>query len=172
MRLTILIALAFLSFFLCCVNIEKIEQPDSVKAGDGFKVKITGAIGDTSNSEGQKYYGIIGILVPDDWKVSEVKYSNSVKGEMVRKERLMTALDLEYPTPEGYVWYGFISPDVHDITKEMSNTKVAVEIKLIAGKEKGTYNLDYRLGACTNPDIIASDLIWGEFLEPIIIDVK
>jgi hypothetical protein len=172
MRLIILIAIALLLSFLCCVNIEKIDQPESVKAGDVFKVTITGAIGDTSNSEGQQYYGILGVLVPKDWKVSDVKYSNSVNGEMVQKDRLSMAIDLEYPAPDGYVWYGFITRDVCSITKEMTNTKVVLDFKIMAGKKKGTYNIDYRLGACTKPEIIASDLIWGEFLEPITIEVK
>ncbi|MGQ9706614.1 MAG: hypothetical protein ACUVWP_06380 [bacterium] len=172
MRMIILLPLVLMMSFLCCINIEKIDQPESIKAGGEFKVEITGAIGDTSNSEGAQYHGLLGVLIPKGWEVSDAKYSYTVEGELVKNNRLATALDMEYPAPNNYEWFGFISKDICTVTREMTNTKVVLEFKIISGKEKGTYNLDYRLGVCTKPEIIASDLVWGDFLEPITIDVK
>lgn len=172
MRGVLFIPIYALIALLGCINIEQISQQDNVKAGENFKVEVTGLLGDTTDLEGSVYYGIAGVLIPQGWEIEDAYFEGTVEGQLDEVKRLGTALDLEYPTPEGYEWFGFITTKGYEVTEKMKNGKVNVVFKIKTTEEKGSYSLDYRLGTCTDATIISSDLMWGEHLERMVIDVE
>lgn len=75
-RLIFLVAIAIILPLLSgCFTIIEVDQPTSAKTGETISVYLQVR---TEDQESNPHYGIVGMLIPNDWTVKSVKYSGDI----------------------------------------------------------------------------------------------
>jgi hypothetical protein len=137
-----------------CYEINCIDQPTEVQVTDFFDTKIVivpkdDMLNNRGWGEDLTANGIIGILLPDGWKVKDsIEYSemeNCPECFLIFCSEVVSFLNnyKDITVPAGYHWWGAISN--YKLDGE-TFSGVSVNITIRTGKKDGNYNLQYVFG--------------------------
>ncbi len=73
--LFVIAAAIILPLLSACFTILEVDQPTTAKTGETISVALQVR---TEDKEANPHYGIIGMLIPNDWTVKSVKYSGDI----------------------------------------------------------------------------------------------
>lgn len=147
--------LAVMAVVTSCYTIKRVGQPHEVEAGGEFTSRSV-IIYKDGDSDVIESYACIGIRVPEGWTVSMPSnaYEQWEKGEvtntstMIANEKYTAICNYRYPA-EGYVWYGFSSPQKlkHKLHADLSDS-IAVNCKIQVPEDAnlGDYEIEYVYG--------------------------
>jgi len=129
----------------------EIEQPSTATAGETITINVQI---ETSSSEANKKWGLLGIMIPDDWTVNSVNYTGDF-GDGTTHNLPSTQAD-KYPSAVDYGWVDsmevlYPSGDLmqwvafeSDSGFTWSTTSyIDVAINLTVGNTNGSYDLGY-----------------------------
>jgi hypothetical protein len=166
MRIVFLVASIVLVVLCSCVDITQIRQPDSVGTGQAFEVNLGCSYTMTEEDQGEvsdiDYWGVLAILIPDDWKVINTGYSGSNSGSFTEDSKVEAVVQLDYPAKQGYHWVAYRTFDSVKVNPEAKELIYDVKIKLQAGKTKGEFQPNYMVGVSEVPDIKSTSITWGD----------
>lgn len=73
--LFVIVAAIILPLLSACFTILEVDQPTTAKTGETISVYLQVR---TEDQEANPHYGIVGLLIPNDWTVKSVKYSGDI----------------------------------------------------------------------------------------------
>ncbi len=133
-----------------CYTIEYIIQPNVVNPKSAFNVKIALKPTEENTEDYELGYGILGILLPEDWTVKDsIRYSVSGNGSdqvgvFCFNTRVISFLN-SYATqpPSGYRWWGAESHEMINL----ANFKTAVvNLTILTNEKTGDFKTKYVFG--------------------------
>jgi len=156
---------AFILLLFGCFTILDVQQPAAVKPGDQITVQLlvrTEADPDWGLiDDGQ--YGILGIMMPDDWTVTSVRYepvktgtdTSDVEGRVMeyldpadpdnapggKVDYWTDSLEYHYPPPDDMWWEVYQA--VEEDSTQIDTGYVNVFIEFTVGQREGTYDMAY-----------------------------
>ncbi|MCI0512480.1 T9SS type A sorting domain-containing protein [candidate division KSB1 bacterium] len=135
-----------------CFTILNIDQPTTAQTGEKITVPIEVR---TEATDQNPHYGIVGVLVPNDWQVDSVYYSgdfgpdyceflhpDSVDGDIGGKvDYWHDSLEVRYPSGDEMEWrvYQASIP----FASALDTGYVDVTIEMTVGQKAGTYKIGY-----------------------------
>ncbi|MFH1213797.1 MAG: T9SS type A sorting domain-containing protein [Candidatus Neomarinimicrobiota bacterium] len=153
-NVTKMVVLAILTVGMLTLNsckFEEINQPATATAGSSITINLTIS---TSGSDANKKWGILGMMLPNDWTVTEVTYSGDFGDGTThllpsdQADKYPSAVDygwidsmeVLYPSGEQMQWVACES----DSGFTWSTTSyIDVAIDLTVGNTNGSYDLGY-----------------------------
>lgn len=147
-------------FLTSCFTIDEVAQPATITTETSFLTKLM-----VSTSPDPTYglttdgkYGIVGVLVPDEWTVDSVYYEPGEPGDIGPNycsflapgtpdsdpgtvDHWKDSLDVLYPAPTGTHWEIYQSATKDSTALDDGN--VIVNILLTTGTTETSYNLSY-----------------------------
>jgi len=145
--------LILLCFFLtgCTLFIDSISQPEKIKSGQGFRIRIEGHIvGESRESGSDKVY--LYLTIPEDWEMKSIYFTGSYSGNMVLE-------DIDSTNYSGYHTYKWNTITAYPY---YPGARFSAFIEVKAGKNKGKYTITYLTGFTKN-----RDARWGPKSLPI-----
>jgi len=135
-----------------CFTILEVDQPESVDAGGDVEVYLSVRTEDTDENA---HYGIIGLLIPDDWTVNLVTYSgdfgpdtcsfldpDSIDSDPGGQVDYWTdSLEVHYPSGDDMQWVVYQANTPY--ASSLDTGYVDVEISMTAGNTTGSFNIGY-----------------------------
>ena len=135
-----------------CFTIYEVDQPAAADAGSDIQMIVTAST--NSTDDGTKY-GILGLLLPNDWVVTSVTYDGDLGTGTFRSledcltDNYPSALDscwsdtmeLRYPTDDNMHWEAWESVEGYSPTTDTNYVDITVNATV--GSTPGTYNLGY-----------------------------
>jgi hypothetical protein len=152
-KLFFLISIAIILPLLSgCFTILDVDQPATVAAGANVDVFLSVR---TEDTDANAHYGVIGLLVPNDWTVDLVAYSgdfgpdtcsflhpDSMDAEPDGQVSFWTdSLEARYPSGESMMWVVYQANTPY--ASNLDTGYVDVEFKMMAGATGGTFNIGY-----------------------------
>jgi hypothetical protein len=135
-----------------CFEILTVSQPSSAMGGE--KITATINVDVQGNVDANPHYGIVGLLVPNDWTVDSVKFSggytdyatylhpdSSDKETGGQVDYWNPALESKYPSGDNYKWVVFQSSKAHAVINDTLET--ALVVKMTTGVSQGNFNIGY-----------------------------
>lgn len=165
MRILMMLLLVAIIVLCSCVDITNIRQPKEVGTGQAFDVNLDCSYtvsDDDGDISGVDYWGVLAIQIPDDWKVINTLYSGSSGGSFTENANALAVVQLDYPAQAGYHWVAYRTFDAVQVAPDAKELKYDVKIKLQAGKGKGEFQPDYKIGVSEEPEIKSTSITWGE----------
>ena len=143
-----------------CLNIKDVVQPAEVEAGKKFEIAVeVRAHGDSGESEGATYAGVLAVSIPDGAEVLKASFEGAAKG---RLERVAAVPPGDLPGREGYTWVYWITPDTYDGAEYVAKDCKA-KLTVRAPKTAGDYVFGYAAGVVTpvGPEGDYDCIYWG-----------
>lgn len=139
-----------------CFTILEVDQPTSAKTGETISVYLQVR---TEDRENNAHYGIIGMLVPNDWTINSVKFSgdlgpddcsflhpDSIDGDPGGQVDLWTpTLETHIPSGDDLQWIVFQSNNPYNWQYDppADTAYIDVEIEMTVGQTLGKYEIGY-----------------------------
>ncbi len=135
-----------------CFKILNVVQPSSATVGDQITSTVTVSV--EGQSDANPHYGIVGLLVPNDWTIDNVVFSgayqdtclflpadssDSEPGGLV--DYWTDSLEARYPSGTDMKWIVYQSKTSHVTIND--TVSVDVSVKMTVGQAQGNYNLGY-----------------------------
>jgi hypothetical protein len=135
-----------------CFTILNIDQPTTAQTGEKITAKIELR---TAGKDQNPHYGIVGVLVPNDWQIDSVYYSgdfgpdyceflhpDSVDGDIGGKvDYWHDSLEVHYPSGDGMEWMVYQASI--PFASALDTGYVDVTIEMTVGQKAGTYKIGY-----------------------------
>jgi len=135
-----------------CFVITLVNQPSTAQGGEQITATLTVSVEGTSDAN--PHYGILGVLVPNDWTVDSVYFSGGYTDYMTylhpdssdaepggAVDFWEDALEANYPSGDDYMWIVYQSSQPHAVLED--TVDVTVNILMTAGLTQGDFNLGY-----------------------------
>jgi ABC-type phosphate transport system substrate-binding protein len=135
-----------------CMVIESLDQPYEAESGKTFKTTLVARTPEAGEDEEETFaHGVLGVSVPYDWDVEEVKtVEGEIKPEWKQVPPGKITADPGYAGDEGHPWTYFITDDVYS-TIEHANMVFTAEVKIKPGSA-GYFELGYVSGTTEEPE--------------------
>jgi hypothetical protein len=135
----------------CTIFIDSISQPEKVKSGQQFRIRIDGHIvGESRESGSDKVY--LYLTIPKDWEMIGIYFTGSYSGTMVLE-------DIDSTNHTGYYTYKWKTNTAYPY---YPGARFSAFIEIKTGKSKGKYAITYLTGFVKN-----RDAYWGPKSLPI-----
>jgi len=135
-----------------CFTILSVDQPTSVGVGETISVALEVR---TEGTDENAHYGIIGLLIPNDWTVNSVSYSgdfgpdeasflhpDSIDGDPGGQVDYWTdSLETRYPSGDDMQWVVYQANTPY--SSALDTGYIDVDVEMIVGNTAGTYNIGY-----------------------------
>lgn len=135
-----------------CFTIYEVDQPAAADAGSDIQMIVTAS---TNTTDTGTKYGILGLLLPNDWVVNSVTYDGDLGTGTFRSLEDCLAdsypsavdscwsdtLELRYPTDDNMHWETWEC--VEGYMPAIDTNYVDITISATVGSTPGTYNLGY-----------------------------
>ncbi|MBN2088261.1 lamin tail domain-containing protein, partial [candidate division KSB1 bacterium] len=134
-----------------CFEIAQIFQGLSVIPGGNVSVTLKVK---TDKTDANPHYGIVGVLIPNDWTVNTIKYDGDFgpdectllppgtpDKEPGLQDYWTDTLEVKYPSGDGMKWVVFQANTAYPSAVELGNVNVYVQ--MTAGTAEGDYDLGY-----------------------------
>jgi len=135
-----------------CFTIYEVDQPATADAGSAIELIVTAS---TNSADTGTKYGILGLMLPNDWVVNTVTYDGDLGTGTFRSledclvDSYPSALDscwsdtmeLRYPTADNMHWEAWESVEGYAPTTDTNYVDITVNATV--GSTPGTYNLGY-----------------------------
>lgn len=148
---SLLTLVLLLPLFSGCFEIVSVEQADTVDPGEQVSVTVKVK---TDGTDENAHYGIVGLLVPNDWAVDLVHYTGDFgpdtcsfldpgtpDAEPSDVDYWTDSLEVHYPSGENMQWMVYQANTAYASAVETGNIDLMVDFT--AGATKGTFNLGY-----------------------------
>jgi len=135
-----------------CFEILSVSQPSSATGGEQITATINVDV--QGNVDSNPHYGIVGLLVPNDWTVDSVNftggytdYATYLHPDSADKETggqvdyWNPALETQYPSGDNYKWVVFQSSKAHTVINDTLG--VSLVVKMTTGTSQGNFNIGY-----------------------------
>lgn len=153
-NVTKMVVLAFFVIGLLTLNgcqFTEIDQPETATAGSDITISVQI---ETSDSEANKKWGLLGIMIPDDWTVTSVNYTgdfgdgtthflpsdSSDKYPSAVDKGWADSIEVRYPSGDLMHWAVYESDSGYTWT---ATSYIDVTINLTVGNTNGSYDLGY-----------------------------
>lgn len=138
--------------FSSCFTILTIEQPETTQVGEQISVYLEVQ---TDVKDQNPHYGIVGLLIPNDWKVDSVYYSgdfgpdycsflpaDSADGDPGGKMNFWAdTLETRFPSGDSMSWHVYHAKKPY--ASDQDTAFVDLYIKMTVGQMTGTFPLGY-----------------------------
>ncbi len=142
----------FLIIFVIQCRFDKILQPKSAAPGEVINIDIT--VSDDFVPEPNAHKGVLGILIPQDWKFVSGKYQGTVgKGILQLSKAWADSIEKVYPAStmgKEMRWIALLSDSGYAYEKPIT---INVNVKLKVGEKRGCFDLAYLVTKAT-PNLI------------------
>jgi len=153
-------AMLMMVLLTSCFTIDEVVQPATITAETSFlaQLKVSTAPDPTYGLTTDGKYGIVGVLIPDEWTVDSVYYEPGEPGDVGPNyctfldpgtpdsdpgtvDYWKDSLDVRYPAPSGMHWeiYQSVSKD----STALEDGNIVVNILFTTGSTETSYNLGY-----------------------------
>jgi len=163
-----LVLVTILLLLSSCI-ITSVEQPETADAGETISVVLEFH---TIYADENPHYGILGLLIPDDWTVESVTYDgdfgsgtasflhpDSADGDPGGEyEYWADSLELHFPSLENMHWEVYQSDESHVV--EFDTSWADVNIEMTVGETGGTYNIGYFVANGASEIQPPGEIIW------------
>lgn len=159
----ILLLIMYVAFNGC--KITKITQP--VSADKNTTLTVTISVTDNLVPENNPNKGLIGVLIPQDWKVEGGSYSSPSlgSGSLYISDDWADSIEAAHPSmafPGNMKWVALVSDKGYTYT---SAVDIDIELKLVTGQTEGCFSLGY-LVTKASPGLISGAPDWAPFSYP------
>jgi hypothetical protein len=151
--ITAVIAAVVLAVILTgCFIIVLVNQPSTAQGGEQITTTITVSVEGTSDTN--PHYGIVGILMPNDWSIDSVYFTGGYTDYMTflhpdssdaepggQVDFWTDSLEGRYPSGDDYMWIVYQSSQSHAVL--VDTVDVTLSIKMTTGLTEGDFNLGY-----------------------------
>jgi hypothetical protein len=138
--------------FAGCFEILSVLQPATAMGGE--QITATIQVDVQGNVDSNPHYGIVGLLVPNDWTVDAVNFTGGytdaaafLHPDSADKELgglvdyWNPALEAQYPSGDDYKWVVFQSNQAHAVIND--TLEVSLVVKMTTGTTEGNFNIGY-----------------------------
>ncbi len=134
-----------------CFKILSVTQDSAVSTGSTITTTVTVAVEGTSDPN--PHYGIVGLLIPNDWVIDSVYFSGGYTGyctylpaavpdsEHGNVDYWTDSLEARYPSGPNMKWMVFQSDSSHQVKTD--TVDVSLTVKMTVGQTEGKFNLGY-----------------------------
>ncbi|MBN2091965.1 DUF4185 domain-containing protein [candidate division KSB1 bacterium] len=166
MNKKVILWLIFLLLLYCTsCNFKKIIQPKTARPGEIIEISLT--VYDNLVPEPNPHPGVVGILMPDDWKFISGNYEGSLgTGNLDISSNWTDSIETVYPAAlmgENMHWIGLITDKGFTYNDPVT---VTAKIKLQVGMQEGCFHLGYLVTKATANLISSGNSAWAPFSYP------
>lgn len=135
-----------------CFVIVLVNQPSTAQGGEQITTTITVSVEGTSDTN--PHYGIVGILIPNDWSIDSVYFTGGYTDYMTflhpdssdaepggQVDFWTDSLEGRYPSGDDYMWVVYQSSQSHTVL--VDTVDVTLSIMMTTGLTQGDFNLGY-----------------------------
>ncbi len=135
-----------------CFIITIVNQPSTAMGGEQITTILTVSV--EGESDANPHYGIIGILIPNDWTIDSVYFSGGYTDYMTfldpdssdaepggQVDFWADSLEGRYPSGSDYKWVVYQSSQAHTVL--VDTVDVMVSIMMTTSSAQGDFNLGY-----------------------------
>ena len=164
---TAVIAAITVAVFLAgCFIIVLVNQPSSALGGEQITTTLTVSV--EGQSDANPHYGIVGILIPNDWTIDSVYFSGGYTDYMTflhpdssdaepggQVDFWADSLEGRYPSGANYMWVVYQSSQSHATL--VDTVDVTLSIIMTTALTQGDFDIGYFV---TNASLDFSDSTW------------
>ena len=136
-----------------CFKILSVVQPSDASVGEQITSTINVKV-DAQSSDATPHYGIVGLLVPNDWTINSVTFSGGYTGSCSflppdssdaepggQMDYWADTLEVRYPSGPDMKWMVYQSDSSH--LTIVDTLDVTVNVNMTVGNTQGKFNLGY-----------------------------